>query len=361
MPFCSNCGNQANEDEKFCTGCGSPIVIKQVSISHNVGEIIKEEYELGQAPPQSDQTSGTHIGDQRRSGEWLESTVENILKFAGFETQREQSFVFNENTGDRFRVDIVARDSEIEIFVECKDYSTIKMDEKIMYTLIGQLADYREKQYKKVIGILVMTAKDEGQNAGIREKLRKDGAFLWDGRFIEHLQNKMSELGNKEDFRKYVLEQLDYSSNTSLIKKDGDFVFMVKYSFYTLPVENYVGRAFDTINIISDLKKRIENTPLRILNHSAEAIKSGSKVYCYYMSVDFGMDRTTKEVEEFAKKKKKRFSIRKQNPYEVARDSFKEACFETLVGTYGVRYNPKGKKDFDKVVCEGSRTDTIKK
>jgi len=58
-----------------------------------------------------------------------------------------------------------------------------------MYTLTGQLNDYRKRQPKSVLGILAMTAKDDGRNAGIRESLRKHNCFLWDGSFIEHLQS----------------------------------------------------------------------------------------------------------------------------------------------------------------------------
>jgi hypothetical protein len=97
------------------------------------------------------------------------AATEHILKFAGFQTEREVQFVFNDRTGDRFEIDVLAKDAIIEIFVECKDYNALKLSEKIMYTLKGQLDDYRKRSSKKVVGILTMTAIDDGRNSGIRE------------------------------------------------------------------------------------------------------------------------------------------------------------------------------------------------
>jgi len=130
MGFCANCGKKGEEDEKFCTGCGTPIKEPKISVLEETGQIIKEEYNQSTAPPEVDLAQGSHIGDQKKSGEWLEHTVAHILKFAGFETQREESFVFNDSTGDKFKIDVLAKDQTIEIFVECKDYSDLKMSEK---------------------------------------------------------------------------------------------------------------------------------------------------------------------------------------------------------------------------------------
>ena len=149
LGFCGSCGKRASEKDKFCTVCGEPISESQVTVLEDVGEIIKEEYRTNQAPPDAELTSGEFIGDQKRAGEWLEATVEHILRFAGFETQRQASFVFNDSTGDKFIIDVLARDPNIEIFVECKDLHDLKMDEKIMYTVIGQVSDYRKRQTKK--------------------------------------------------------------------------------------------------------------------------------------------------------------------------------------------------------------------
>ncbi len=179
MGFCGGCGKQSSSKDNFCTGCGTPIIESKISVLEDTSQIIKEEYKQGTTPPEAETSQGTHIGDQKKSGEWLEATTAHVLKFAGFDVDRDVPFVFNDSTNDKFRIDVLARDPNIEIFAECKDYSDLKMSEKIMYTLTGQLDDYRKRQSKDVIGILVMTAKDDGRNQGIRENPKKHNCYLW--------------------------------------------------------------------------------------------------------------------------------------------------------------------------------------
>ena len=87
--------------------------------------------------------SDSHIGVEKKSGGWLENETERILRFAGLKTQRERRIVFEESTNEHYRVDILAQYDNLTLFVECKDYSEIKVDEKILFTLIGQVHDYR--------------------------------------------------------------------------------------------------------------------------------------------------------------------------------------------------------------------------
>ena len=101
MAFCGGCGQKAGPEDKFCTGCGATITENKISVLEETGQVIKEEYKQSSAPPESHSSDGTHIGDQKKSGEWLEATLEHILRYAGFETQREASYVFNDSTGDK--------------------------------------------------------------------------------------------------------------------------------------------------------------------------------------------------------------------------------------------------------------------
>ena len=174
MGFCGSCGKKSRYSDRFCTGCGAKIMEQTISVVKENAEIVKEEYRLSTTPvSETTQSTGTHIGDQQKGGEWLEATVAHILKYAGFNTQRQESYVFNDTTGDHFEIDVLATDPDNEIFVESQDYKDLKISEKIMYTLKGQLEDYRKRTSKNVVGILAMTAKDDGRNRGIHESLQK--------------------------------------------------------------------------------------------------------------------------------------------------------------------------------------------
>ena len=305
MGFCGNCGKKSSAEDKFCTECGTGIKESKLSVLEETGQVIKEEYKQSTVPTLQTKTSqGDHIGDQRKKGEWLESTTEHILKYAGFETERDFPFVFNDSTGDKFRIDVLARDRDIEIFVECKDYADLKMSEKIMYTLTGQLDDYRKHQSKTVIGILAMTARDDGRNQGIKENLRKHNCFLWDGSFLEHLNNKMIEFDNKEDFRRYVLDHIDIFEDLAKKGKGQYYDFMIKYSFFTIPPSEYVGKSFHVLNIIDDIKDNLPEN-VDVINFKNSMIKEGNEVLSYNVIIDFSLKLTMNEIENFAKKRKK--------------------------------------------------------
>lgn len=355
MGFCGGCGKQAGTNDRFCTGCGTPIVESKISILEDTSQIIKEEYKQSTAPPDAEISQGTHIGDQKKSGEWLESTTAHVLKFAGFEVERETPFVFSDSTSDKFRIDVLARDPNIEIFVECKDYVDLKMSEKIMYTLTGQLDDYRKRQNKDVIGILVMTAKDDGRNQGIRENLRKHNCFLWDGAFLEHLENKIIELGNKEDFRRYVLDHLDIFEELAKKPKGEYYDFMIKYSTYTIPPSQYVGKSFEIMNIIDEINDKLPKS-VSIINHTRHAIKDNNQVITYNLVIDFSLKLTMEQVEKLAKLRRKFGDrLRRRKPFAIAYRSFREDIYDLLTRIYGISYDPKSKSKFYDIEFLGSR------
>ena len=355
MGFCGGCGKQSDPEDRFCTGCGTPIKESKISVLEDTSQIIKEEYKQSTAPPDADISQGTHIGDQKRKGEWLESTTAHILKFAGFDVDREVSFVFNDSTNDKFRIDVLGRDPAIEIFVECKDYSDLKMSEKIMYTLTGQLDDYRKRQNKEVVGILAMTAKDDGRNQGIRENLKKHNCFLWDGAFLEHLENKIVELGNKEDFRRYVLDHLDIFEELAKKPKGEYYDFMIKYSTYTIPPTKYVGKSFEIMNIIDEINEKLPQN-ITIVNHTRHALKENKQVLTYNLVIDFSLKLTMEQIEKLAKSRRKFGDrIRRTKPAQIAYRSFREDIYDILAGTYGISFDPKAKSKFYKIEFMGSR------
>jgi len=357
MAFCGGCGKKATIDDKFCRGCGKLIVEKTVTVTEENAEIIKEEYRL--SSEHTKESGGTHIGDQQKSGEWLESTVEHILKYAGFNTKRNESFVFNEATGDEFRIDVLAVDAQNEIFVECKDYKDIKISEKIMYTLTGQLDDYRKHQSKKVTGILAITAKDDGRNRGVNETLSKHDSFLWDGSMIEHLKNKMTEIGNKEEFRSYVLHRLELFDSPEP-KKDGDSEFLMKFSCCTISPDDYVGKSFDSSNFIDDINQKLDSSGVSIINHKSEPIRQGGAIHGLKLTLTFSFSMNWSEIKSFGDKHKKltdriKMKLGKYNEYYIVTREYEERIADTLKNIYGIRYSKKSKEWFNHIWFEGSR------
>jgi len=356
MAFCGACGKKAGDNDKFCRTCGEKIIEETVSVLQENSEIIKEEYRLSSVSENEEQSNASHIGDQQKKGEWLEATVTHILKYAGFTTKREERFVFNDSTGDHFKIDVLATDANNEIFVECKDYKDEKISEKIMYTLKGQIEDYRKRTSKNVIGVLAITAKDDGQNRGIHESLQKQNSFLWDGSFIQHLQNKMVDLGNSEDFRSYILQHLEIFEGPKE-KHDGDYDFLLKFSCYTIPPDKYVGKSFDVTNFIEDIMPKLKSSDIRIVNKKFEQIKDkGGYVFAWKLTLDFSLLMNMAEIESFSKKHKK-FSdkIKRRDDYQITCRQYRDDIESVLQNTYGIRYEKKSKSIFDKITFEGQR------
>ncbi|MDC0168201.1 hypothetical protein OAI77_01000 [Candidatus Nitrosopelagicus sp.] len=356
MAFCGGCGKKSDDKDNFCRGCGEKIVQQTVSVIQENAEIVKEEYRLSSVSKNEiAQSGGSHIGDQQKSGEWLEATVAHIMKYAGFTTKREERFVFNDSTGDHFEIDVLATDPNNEIFVECKDLQTLKMSEKIMYTLKGQLEDYRKRTSKNVIGILAMTAKDDGRNRGIHESLQKQNSFLWDGSFIEHLQNKMTELGNTDDFRSYILQHLEIFEGPKE-KHEGDYDFMLKFSCYTIPPDSYVGKSFDVTNFIEDINSRLASSEVRIINKKFEQISDKNQVFAWKLTLDFSLLMNMAEIESFAKKHKKfTDKIKRRDEFHITCREYRNRLESVLQNTYGIRYEKKSKSMFDEITFEGQR------
>jgi len=353
MGFCWACGKKAGNMDKFCTECGTPIIESKITVMEETGEIIKEEYRVNTVTP-VELSRGSPIGDQKRSGEVLEDTIEHILKFAGFETKRSAPFVFSDSTGDHFKIDVLANDHDIEIFVECKDYADLKMSEKIMQTLTDQLVDYRKNQSKRVVGILAIDTRDDGRNVGIKERLQKHGSFLWDGYFIEHLENKMIEFGNKEDFRRYVLDHIQLFDEPKK-QNNEDYNIMIKYSFYTINPEKYVGK-FDVMNIIDEIKTNPHDLPIKIIDQKFESQKSRRGKIYYKIILNFGMILSPKEVKKYAEKNKSwREKLFRYSDLEIVFKNYKETVFSKIANTYGISYKPRSQILDESITYEGYR------
>lgn len=283
--------------------------------------------------------SDTHIGVEKKTGGWLENETEKILRFAGMKTQRERRVVFEESTNEHYRVDILAQYDDLTLFVECKDYTEIKVDEKILFTLIGQVHDYRrDHPDETVVGVLVTSAKNAGQNMGIQNKLQREGCHLWDGNTIQKFQDKMIEVDQKSEFSAYLFEKLGYILQTDNGQNEllpGQHKFNSRLHFYTIPAVKYVGNKFSHKAIINDMKRVLEGTGIHITTVSHKTLNSseGDRLSMY---IDFEKVTTEKKVGEYWKSKSGLFRKPKESPLELMEIGFESACIAAVTKTYGV-------------------------
>jgi len=284
--------------------------------------------------------SDTHIGIEKKTGGWLENETERILRFAGFKTQRERKIVFEESTNEHYRVDILAQYDDLTLFVECKDYSEIKVDEKILFTLIGQVHDYRKDHPNEtVVGVLVTSAKNIGQNLGIQNKLLREGCQLWDGTTIQKLQDTMIDVDSKLEFTSYLLEKLGYVSQSDNVDKGnlmpGQHKFHCRMQFFSIPAEKYIGNKFSHNSIINDIKRVLEGTGIAISSFTYKKLNTseGERISLY---VDFEKSLSETKLTEHWNKKSKWFRKPKESPLELMEITFESACMQAITKTYGV-------------------------
>ncbi len=287
--------------------------------------------------------SDTHLGIEKKTGGWLENETERILRFAGLKTQRERRIVFEESTDEHYRVDILAQYDDLTLFVECKDYSEIKVDEKILFTLIGQVHDYRKDHPNEtVVGVLVTSAKNVGQNLGIQNKLLREGCQLWDGTTIQKLQDKMIDVDNKSEFAAYLFEKLGFVLQSNDVHNvnllPGQHKFHCRTQFVSIPAEKYIGNKFSHNSIINDLKRILEGIEITISSFSYKKINSseGERISLY---VDFEKNLSESKLTEHWKKKSKWFRKPKESPIELMEITFESACIAAITKTYGVETN----------------------
>ncbi len=287
--------------------------------------------------------SDTHIGVEKKTGGWLENETERILRFAGLKTQRERRVVFEESTNEHYRVDILAQYDNLTLFVECKDYSELKVNEKILFTLIGQVHDYRrDHPDETVVGILVTSAKNVGQNLGIQNKLQREGCQLWDGTTIQKLQEKMIEVDQKSEFTSYLLEKLGYVLQSEEMEKNnllpGQRKFHCRMHFFSIPAVKYIGNKFSHKSIISDLKRVLDGTQIFISAVSYKNFNSseGERMNLY---VDFEKNVSEEKLTEYWKSKSRFFRKPKESPIELMEIAFESACIGAVSKTYGVEIN----------------------
>ena len=283
--------------------------------------------------------SESHFGIEKKSGGWFENEVERILYYAGFDTKREQRIVFEKTTNEHYRVDIIAKLNNLTLFVECKDYDEIKVSEKILFTLIGQIHDYRlENPNEFVIGIMATTAKNFGQNEGIMNKLNAENCYLWDGVMIQNLKNKQLELGDRYNFQNFILGTIEYEKETKKQQQEfpGQCVLYTRMEFYSILEFKYIGNIFSEKSIFDDLKKNTANTKIEAI--SMKYVKLG-KDHDYRLKfvVDFRLVKSKKDIENHWKKQHGWFRKPKLPSLQLMEYDMERACRKIIENTYGIQ------------------------
>lgn len=282
--------------------------------------------------------SETHIGVEKKSGGWLENETDKILRFAGFKTQRERKVVFEESTDEHYRVDILAQYESLTLFVECKDYTEIKVNEKILFALIGQIHDYRRGHPDEtVVGVLVTSAKNIGQNMGIQNKLLREGCQLWDGNTIQKFQDKMIEMEQKSEFTQYLLEKLGYVTSPTKTQDllPGQHKFYSRISFFSIPALAYVGDKFSHQSIINDLKEALSGTNIEISSMNYKQVNSAEGERLNFI-IDFEMSSSDVVMDKHWKNQSRWLRRPRETPLELTEINFEQACKNALIKTYGV-------------------------
>ena len=210
---------------------------------------------------------------------------------------------------------------------------------------------------KNVIGILAMSAKDDSKSIGYREKLLDENAFLWDGSFLEHLQNKMNEVQTKDEFHAYIVNNLNIDESVQT-KQQGDMTFIIRCGFYSVQKHQYIGKKFDVLNIIDDIKKHLQGTNTKIVYHEIESIKAqDGALIRYLIHVDFSCPITQKDIDHLAGMKKRGLfdKFRKKNPVNDAFEMYNAGMLDVLKNIYGINYVPDSKNDLEKIYYKGGR------
>jgi hypothetical protein len=165
----------------------------------------------------------------------------------------------------------------------------------------------------------------------------------------------MTELGNTDDFRSYILQHLEIFE-VPKEKHEGDYDFMLKFSCYTIPPDSYVGKSFDVTNFIEDINSRLASSEVRIINKKFEQISDKNQVFAWKLTLDFSLLMNMAEIESFAKKHKKfTDKIKRRDEFHITCREYRNRLESVLQNTYGIRYEKKSKSMFDEITFEGQR------
>jgi hypothetical protein len=112
------------------------------------------------------------------------------------------------------------------------------------------------------------------------------------------------------------------------------------------------------MNILDEIKQKLKNKKIKIVNHEIDAIKTdGGELIRYRVHVDFSITTNESEINEIVSKMKKGLfdRLKKKNPVQSAYEYYVEYLTNFLSQVYGISYDRKGKDNFAKIYSEGGR------
>ncbi len=229
MTFCSDCGDKLIEGKKFCSGCGTKveqirpeITLDVESTTSNQESIFNDDEDLAFEKP------------ARELGTDLEDMVEQIMKIKGYETLTRQKM--RGNSGQYNEIDILAKQDDNVIAVECKNY---KENKKIG---ISELRNFSAKLSDLEISKgLFVTTTDFSQDAigWASNNPQMTQIDLWNGDQLEEIFKKtiLRRTGSKTIKIYDCLDIQDTIENYSnLLLKNKNKIQIIKQELIFYPI-----------------------------------------------------------------------------------------------------------------------------
>jgi Restriction endonuclease len=171
------------------------------------------------------------IGEEK--GEYFERTLEDIFKFAGFQTQRDKIFPLTV----RHEIDVWAEAEFGAIAVECKDWrymsiADLKKELDAFATkvrLIGALS-----------GVFALNAQDEERFQKYRNYAKSEHLSFWDAKDVEYWRARFDRHKDKASFQKELCDGLGVVIRP-LTQTEKAFGFLKKATGFSLKAAQVTG------------------------------------------------------------------------------------------------------------------------
>ncbi len=229
MTHCSDCGDELIEGKKFCSGCGTKVEQIRPEITLDV-----ESTTLNQESIFNDDEDVEFEKPARELGNDLEDMVEQIMKIKGYETLTRQKM--RGNSGQYNEIDILAKQDDDIIAVECKNY---KENKKIG---ISELRNFSAKLSDLDISKgLFVTTTDFSQDARgwASNNPQMAQIDLWNGDRLEEMFKKtiLRRTGSKTIKIHDCLDVSDTIENYSnLLLKNKNKIQIIKQELIFYPI-----------------------------------------------------------------------------------------------------------------------------
>lgn len=229
MTHCSDCGDELIEGKKFCSGCGTKVEQIRPEITLDV-----ESTTLNQESIFNDDEDVEFEKPARELGNDLEDMVEQIMEIKGYETLTRQKM--RGNSGQYNEIDILAKQDDDIIAVECKNY---KENKKIG---ISELRNFSAKLSDLDISKgLFVTTTDFSQDARgwASNNPQMAQIDLWNGDRLEEMFKKtiLRRTGSKTIKIHDCLDVSDTIENYSnLLLKNKNKIQIIKQELIFYPI-----------------------------------------------------------------------------------------------------------------------------